>query len=315
MNRGQNFICVPRKGNDEWIKGNFDLRLIEELATQIFPRAARLAVERVEEGVSTHVYRVHRDEKVFYLRVLPEADGSFAPEVRVHALLRERNVKVPEVVYFEHYNQPLQRSVMVTTEIRGRHIGYCSDEKDLRNILIEAGRDLAVINSIRVKGFGWIKRDCSEITQLEAELPTYRAFMLERLEDDLAVLGQYVLNRKEGVAIREVIDRFDGLLEGEQAWLAHGDFDATHIYQENGRYSGIIDFGEIRGTDAFYDLGHFRMYDGETLHSLVFPYLIEGYKEVASLPSDYEQRVCLSSLLIAVRTLARRLRKQRCRIY
>ncbi len=26
------------------------------------------------------------------------------------------------------------------------------------------------------------------------------------------------------------------------------------------------------------------MHDGETLHSLVFPYLVEGYKEVASLP-------------------------------
>ena len=267
-------------------------------------------MEQVEEGVSTHVSRIRRDATVFYLRVLPEEDGSFAPEVRVHTLLRERNVKVPEVVYFEHYNQPLQRSVMVTTEIRGQHIGYCSEEKDLRNILIEAGRDLAVINSIRVKGFGWIKRDCSEVTQLEAELPTYRAFVLEHLEDDLVILGQHVLSRKEVVEIREIIGRFDGLLEGEQAWLAHGDFDATHIYQENGRYSGIIDFGEIRGTDAFYDLGHFRVHDGETLHSLVFPYLIEGYKEVASLPPDFEQRVYLSSLLVAVRTLARRLRKK-----
>ncbi len=52
------------------------------------------------------------------------------------------------------------------------------------------------------------------------------------------------------------------------------------------------------------------MYDGETLHPLVFPYLIEGYKEVASLPPDYELKVYLSSLLVAVRTLARRLRKK-----
>src|SRR5712692_11144183 len=72
-----------------------------------------------------------------------------------------------------------------------------------------------------------------------------------------------------------------------------------------GRYSGIIDFGEIRGTDSLYDLGHFRMRDGETLPTLVLPYLVEGYREVAYLPPDYEQRISLSSLLIAINTLAR----------
>jgi len=129
-------------------------------------------VERVEEGVSTYVYRIQRDASVFYLRVLPEEGASFAPEMRVHQLLRERGVKVPEVVYFEHYNQALQRSVMVTTEMRGRHIGFCSEENDLRNILIEAGKDLAVINTILVKGFGWIRRDRDEVGLLEAQWPT-----------------------------------------------------------------------------------------------------------------------------------------------
>lgn len=47
--------------------------------------------------------------------------------------------------------------------------------------------------------------------------------------------------------------------EGEQGYLAHGDFDTTHIYQDNGRYTGIIDFGEIRGADRWYDLGYFHM--------------------------------------------------------
>ncbi len=65
-------------------RDNLDLGLIEELATQIFPRAARLAVERVEEGVSTHVYRIRRNAEVFYLRVLQ--DGGKA---RMPNLLRE----------------------------------------------------------------------------------------------------------------------------------------------------------------------------------------------------------------------------------
>jgi len=286
-----------------------DLRLIQALVTQIFPRTIQPSVERVEEGVSTHVYRIYRGNEVFYLRVLPEVGASFAPEARVHTFLQEKNVKVPKIIYFEHYNEMLQRSIMITTEIKGRPIGHYPVNEATRNVLVEAGRDLAVINSLRVEKFGWIRRDSSEAIALEAEFPTYRAFVFEHLEEDLALLGGQVLNMREIMAIRQIIDRCDTWLDREQAWLAHGDFDMTHIYQENGRYTGIIDFGEIRGADPFYDLGHFRMYDGETFPARVFPHLLEGYRDVAQLPTDYEQRVYFSSLLIAIRVLARSLRR------
>jgi len=287
-----------------------DMSLIEALVARVFPCTVPLHVERVEEGVSTYVYRIYRGNELFYLRVLPEVNASFAPEVYVHEMLRAKDVKVPEVVYFEHYNEAVQRSVMVTTAIEGKHIGHYPANEVPRSILVEAGRDLAIINSISVQGFGWIKRDSSKVTALEAELPTYKAFVFEYLEEDLAFLSEHVLNTREIMAIREIIDRCDAWLDIEQAWLAHGDFDATHIYQEHGCYTGIIDFGEIRGGDPFYDLGHFQMHDGETLPARVLPYLLEGYREVVQLQQDYEQRIYFSSLLIAIRTLARSMKKR-----
>ncbi len=254
-----------------------DIRLIEALVARVFPCTVPSHVERVEEGVSTYVYRIYRGNELFYLRVLPEVNASFAPEVYVHEMLRAKNVKVPEVVYFEHYNEAVQRSVMVT---------------------------------IPVQQFGWIRRDSSEVTSLEAEFPTYRAYVFEHLEGDLAFLSEHVLNTREIKAIREIIDRYGTWLDVEQAWLAHGDFDATHIYQEHGRYTGIIDFGEIWGGDPFYDLGHFQVHDGETLPARVLPYLLAGYKEVVQLPPDYEQRIHFSSLLIATRALTRSMKKR-----
>ncbi len=224
-----------------------DIRLIEALVARVFPCTVPSHVERVEEGVSTYVYRIYRGNELFYLRVLPEVNASFAPEVYVHEMLRAKNVKVPEVVYFEHYNEAVQRSVMVT---------------------------------------------------------------IEHLEEDLAFLGERVLSTREIEAIRGIVDRFGAWLDIEQSWLAHGDFDATHIYQEHGCYTGIIDFGEIRGGDPFYDLGHFQMHDGETLPARVLPYLLEGYKEVVQLPPDYEQRIHFSSLLIATRALTRSMKKR-----
>ena len=43
--------------------------------------------------------------------------------------------------------------------------------------------------------------------------------------------------------------------------LAHGDFDATHIYQRDGLYTGVIDFGEMRGAEPHYDLAYFLVQD------------------------------------------------------
>lgn len=287
-----------------------DLHLIKQVIAQVFPSTSSIFVERVEEGVSTYVYRVSHADENFYLRVLPEANATFAPEVHVHQLLQARGVKVPEVIHFEHENELLQQSIMVTTEIKGMPINCCAVERDIRRILVEAGRDLALINSLPVERFGWIRRDDHGMTRLEAEFPTFRAFIYEHLESDLANLEDSVLAKSDLVAMRQAIARYDSWLDEKEARLAHGDFDTTHIYQVQGEYTGIIDFGEIRGTHTFYDLGHFKMYDGETLPFLVFPYLVEGYKEVTALPPDYEQQTSLASLLIAVRTLARTLKKR-----
>ena len=272
---------------------------------RLFTHLPISSIKRVEEGISTYVYRIYSNNEIFYLRLLPEIDASFAPEVHVHQVLRSQGVKVPEVVYYEHYNAVFQQSLMLITEIQGTHLRYCTSREDQKAILREAGRDLALINSIPVKHFGWIRRDRSQVTQLEAEFLSYRAFIYEHLENDLILLEKsQILSSSDVVAISSILERYDTWLNEEQAKLAHGDFDVTHIYQQQGRYTGIIDFGEIRGANLFYDLGHFRIHDGETLPNLVLPYLIEGYKEVVALPPDYELRISFSSLLIAIRKLA-----------
>ncbi len=287
-----------------------NIRLVQREIARLFPHVPLSAIERVDEGVSTYVYRIHRKNEIFYLRLLPEIGASFAPEVRVHQLLRDKGVHVPEVVYFEHLNEALQLSLMLTTETKGTHIGHCTSIEDQRNILRQVGRDLAIINNIPVQGFGWMKRDNDEVMQLKAELPTYRAFIYEHLEDDLTLLAsKQLLSGSDITNIYSILGRYNPWLDEEQAYLTHGDFDATHIYQQHGHYTGILDFGEIRGATLWYDLGHFRLHEGETLSNTVMPYLIEGYQEVAPLPPDYAQRISFASLLIALRMLAHVTRK------
>lgn len=266
-------------------------------------------IERVVDGISTLVYRLRRAEETFYLRVLPEAGAGFVPEVYVHTLLRRRGVLVPGVIYVEQCNEALQRSVMITTEIPGQPLSRQRLDVDTESILAEAGHDLAVINSIPVDGFSWIVRDSAEVTRLEAELPDNHAFLLEHLDRDLSSLNETVLTPSQTHTIRDLVSECSSWLDIEQARLVHGDCDMTHIYAEHGHYTGIIDFGEIRGADPLYDLGHFRLHDGERTTYQAPPFLLAGYRGMAVLPSDHEQRIAFLSLLIGVRFLGRALHR------
>ena len=288
-----------------------ETRQIETVIRHIFPSMS-FVVERVAEGGSTFVYRMLCGDETLYLRVLPEEGASFAPEVAAHTLLRQRQVNVPEVLYFEQRNELLQRSIMLTTAIKGRPLSQSPAlSVEVREAIVtEAGRDLALINSVPVEGFGWVKRDSSDTRQLQAPWPTYRAFALEWWEADLAYLAKSTLSRTEAAMLERLISQYDSYLNSEGSSLAHGDFDSTHIYQEAGRYTGIIDLGEIRGTDRWYDLGHFHLHDGKQLSMGLEAALVRSYGAIVPLPSDYEQRIRFTSLLINVRALAHRLQKR-----
>lgn len=174
----------------------------------------------------------------------------------------------------------------------------------------EAGRDLACLNNLRVEGFGWIQREPSETKHLRAEWPTYRAFAFEYWGTDLAYLVKSFLSTSEVEMLERVVSQYVYYLNIEQGCLAHGDFDTTHIYHAKGCYTGIIDFGEIRGTDRWYDLAYFHLRDGEQLPYRLEAALVRGYGEIMPLPSDYEQRIRFACVLINVRALARSLQKR-----
>jgi aminoglycoside phosphotransferase (APT) family kinase protein len=264
---------------------------------------------RVTEGVSTFVYRLTADNHECYLRVLPEIGSTFAPEVRVHELLHAHGAAVPEILCYEPYIEALGRSVMVTTAIPGQSLAHQDFVASSPAILAAAGRDLALINSVEVAGFGWLDRRSAALAVLTAEHPSARAFRTEFLDVDLALLGKGILKLAEIASLRSILVEHDHWLDSAQAHLAHGDFDLTHIFAQAGHYSGIIDFGEIRGTDCWYDLGHFALRDGERFAEPALPALLAGYRSVAPLPPDAEARITFSALLIGLRLLARSVEK------
>jgi Ser/Thr protein kinase RdoA (MazF antagonist) len=210
-------------------------------------------------------------------------------------------VRVPRVVHVAPFEQRLGRSVLVMTEIAGEPLAACRDQPAARRVVRAAGRDLGLLNGVAVRGFGWIRRQ-PPAWPPRGTSPTYAEFVTAHLPDPWPGPLGALFTAAE-------LDRLWVLVDGERrrdlegATLAHGDFDRTHIFQRGGDYRGLIDFGEIRGAEPLFDLGHFTLWepDGATL----LDDLLAGYGEVATLPAGHEELIGRSAILLGLRQLAR----------
>ena len=287
---------------ERWLDGS--TRPPDEEAQALRALVARLAgpgctIERALGGMSTPVYRVHRREECLYLRMSEDAGGSMHAEVAVQEHLQEAGVAVPEVIAMDDAPE-IGRGVMLVREVPGGPL-VDDDEIDRVPILRGAGRDLARINALAVQGFGWIRRD-EPVWPPRGEDATYEAFV-----DSGTASIAVVADRLDGSQASVLATRVErARADDPPSRLAHGDFDATHIYQRDGVYTGVIDFGEIRGAEPHYDLSFFLVQDASRA---MLGDLIAGYAEVALLPVDLEARLQRSATVIVATQLCRWIRR------
>lgn len=250
-------------------------------------------VEPVLEGVSTSVFRLRNGNDILYLRL--SAEESFGPEVRVHEILLQRGVEIPRVEYFEDFNEKLGSSLMVVSEVKGMALDKVRDADEHLEVLKAAGRDLAAINSVSVEKFGWIKKGRGA-RELVAEFGTYYDYAQVELGDRLTKIVKAGFFDEEMVAkIRNMLTDPQNFTAINTPRLTHGDFAASHIYEDRGRYSGIIDLSDIKATSGFSDLAHLKIYNPG-----LFEGVLAGFREVTPLPKDFNRILTLELLIVAL---------------
>jgi Ser/Thr protein kinase RdoA (MazF antagonist) len=284
-----------------------DISTVTQYVRTILPSVDDLRVERVTEGVSTIVYRVRSLAQTSYLRICPDAGVSLAAEVAAHRQLLALGLHIPRVLHFEPLSPIVQRSLMLVTAIAGRSIGYTGPPAAACAIVRQAGYELARLHQVRVQGYGWANRLVQPAGTLAAEYPSLPLWLQAHFAAPLRALADCDgLSRQDADLAAELLDRACRVFRDEEAVLAHGDFDVTHIYFQHDTYTGMIDFGEIRGAHWLYDLAHFAIENRDLLACL-----LDGYQEIRPLAAADMDHLALTSLLIAARRIGRRMLQRR----
>ncbi|HWV36707.1 MAG TPA: phosphotransferase, partial [Thermomicrobiales bacterium] len=217
------------------------------------------------------------------------------------------------VVAWEAAPPELDRSAALTTRVPGvALLDLSSLSGDQRALAARAaGRDLARIHQVAVRGFGWVDTVDPVDGSLIAEHSTRSAWASEYEDAGREILRSHIFSPADCSRLRDTLNRWLAQPEREMSVLAHGDFDATHIFvdPETGAYTGIIDFGEIRGADPLYDFGHAMLQDTQPGRSPIFPDLLTGYRDIAPLPGDAHSAIRDQAIVIGTRQLAIFLRR------
>jgi aminoglycoside phosphotransferase (APT) family kinase protein len=278
---------------------------VERLLAKLFRRRQDFSVNVVEDGVSTHVYRILNKNEVFYLRIaLGEYERCVSSQVLAHTRLLKLKVKVPEIVSWEEFNPLIGHSYMLVREIKGFPLhSKQAQAEDFRSripeVLEAAGADIAKVAAVKVSGFGHIDKNIPYLKKLTGEFDSDLEWLWERFAKGVTWLeeeGYPTYSENEKQLYRELLTKF---LRTESPILAHGDLAPSHIYAYEGKYSGIIDWGDILCAGRTYDLAHFGSY----APGLV-TYLEKGYHAVTPLPDDYQVQFLLTRIAVSIRKLA-----------
>ena len=254
--------------------------MVRRAMVGIFGSSVELAIERTEHGRVAVVYRVERGDETFFLRLGKEEVENLEVDALLHERLGQAGVLVPAVVHVEAFNDGLRRSIMVTRHIGGNPVAETPDPVLAAAIVKQAGHDLAVINQFAVEGFGSVRRREPELGFV-AELADYPSFVTHDLPDPWP--GKFgELFSDSDLAQIEVLIGHERARPIPRASLAHGDLGLNHIFERDGVYTGIIDFGEIRGTEPEFDLGVFYAQTPRENRALLVESIMAGYSTVSA---------------------------------
>jgi Ser/Thr protein kinase RdoA (MazF antagonist) len=153
-----------------------------------------------------------------------------------------------------------------------------------------------------VAGFGWIARRPGAAAGLGAPFATLPDWLADELGEPLQGLASAAHWAASVPIVQHATSELVERVGNAPACLVHGDLDLTHIFADGDTYSGLLDFGEIRGAYRCYDFGHFALEAPALL-----PLVLAGYRERQKLPNDAERQIALTALLIAARRVGRRL--------
>lgn len=225
-----------------------DIRVVAAAGESLLGRRVD-RVEQLSGSVGNQDFMFYTDLGDFVLKASAQQD--LAVEAWACQRVARAGVVVPEIIALETEPLSLPLPFLVMRRLPGRPVDESSPA------LVAAGRQLAVVHSLRLDGYGGLAIRGSEASGRSG---TWAGFLTELTAGLEGLVTSRVLSEPLAevawAVLRTSADavRFDG-----PGVLLHGDLKLAHIFATSTEDVGLIDWGDACVGDPRLDLARMSM--------------------------------------------------------
>ncbi len=226
-------------------------------------------IETLAGYVGNQDFMIHTARGDFVLKAGDRRE--MAAEAWACERVRAVGVAAPEVVALDVDQRTLPAPFLVLRRLPG---GALTDRRD--PALVEAGRQLRIVHSIPIDGYGFLSAGDGEANAPTGSHPTWAEFTAEAAGCLAELVAHDVISERFAIRLQSALQahghdvRFEG-----PGRLLHGDLKPPHVFADAGRLVGIIDWGDTAAGDPRYDLARFSLAGEEYLGPLLTGYELE----------------------------------------
>ena len=223
------------------------------------------------------VFRITLRDLTAFLKIATRAH--LEPELAALQLLGPTEVPIPSVLATDLDGSRTGVPCALLRHVGGTPLSYDSP------LFASIGPVLRQVHEVSVAGYGHLSAISG--TPRGHQKTSADAIRLQIQDIEPVVAAGLVDARLAARAVAAVTSRMSLLRPPEPGRLIHGDFHFRHVFADDTRVTGIIDWGDASSGDPLYDFGRI-------LHSIV---VVAGYAEavrvVDKVRHDYGQALWL----------------------
>ncbi len=262
-----------------------------------------LSSERLLKGEANEVYDIKlENDKHLILRISRDTENPFLKEKWAMEKSAEVGVPVADVLHIdEEETESSKIFLCVLSKIPGIPLNETGKEDDsayMKNVLSQTGHHLSAIHSIHTQGFLHVVDGNGN-----AKYPTLGGYVDSIILNPEKYAETAVKNDLKPEYIYQSIDvatQYLPIFDTQHASLMHGDVGTKHIMVDGDRVTGILDFGNIRGSLPVHDFAWWDFWR-ENTEQLVW--LQEGYDNKNLFDNAYEAKFNFIKLLLSLELL------------
>ncbi len=255
--------------------------------------------ERIIKGEANEVYSVTTSsgEEVI-LRICHNDSLGFEDEKWAIEASEKAGVPVPKVLLTENVALADKKiCISIESKLPGiplNELRQNLSEEEKKDLGRQAGEILSKINSVKMDGFGRIKKDgkwnygsIQEVLLRKYLSKDKILAIAKEIDFDTEIIEKAFAILEEGAKKFPVI----------QPRLIHNDFAPKHLLIENNKIVGVLDFETAEGGDPVREFARWEFF---STNSFPTQYLIDGYADKTLFTDDFENRMHLWMVYLGI---------------